>query len=413
MQLSLDINPPRQLAVGGGLEGAERTSRETFRWDAPIISPDRQINPLKDYADARSRDSVQNDGYAMGAVHTHRDSIVGAQYRLNAQPEYTVLGTDEGWADEFQEAVEGRFNLIADSHEAWLDASRKMNLTELIRLAVGGFLMTGEVLATVEWIRQRGRPFSTAIQMISPSRLSNPDGLSDDKLLRRGVRKNVFGEAIGYHIQLAHPTDYYLDPTALQWRYVEARKPWGRRQVLAALAAGLVADRALLFVDFLALGQQLVLAPAAVDDRIDERGFHCVHTRIGAFRIGEGAGCEGEGVVRPGDQDHLTVAHRAGRLAEHIPVGGERPITDAAMLVQRVGFAVSDPFDGVGVGAGVGVGVGLGVGEGVGVGVGIGARVVGADMRVDQQAALQRLLLGAMVIDDDDIDTHHHGTQNF
>lgn len=237
MQFALDIAPVPQRAIGGGLEGAERTSRETFAWSAPIISPDRQLNSVKDQADARARDTVQNDGYALGVLHTHRDSIVGAQYRLNAQPDYTLLGADESWAEEFQAFVESRFNLLADSQECWFDASRKMNLTEMIRLAVGGFLFTGEVLGTVEWLRGNNRPFSTAIQMVSPSRLSNPDGLGDDKFLRRGVKRNIFGEAIGYYFQMAHPTDYWLDPTALQWRYVEARKPWGRRQVIHIIEA--------------------------------------------------------------------------------------------------------------------------------------------------------------------------------
>jgi lambda family phage portal protein len=232
MQLSLDILPIAEKAVGGGLEGADRTSRETFNWTPPIISPDRQINPVKEVADARGRDSVQNDGYATGAIHTHRDSIVGAQFRLNAQPDYELLGTDEAWSEEFQVAVESRFNLIADSPECWLDASRMNTLTGLVRLAIGGFLFTGEVLATAEWLRQRGRPFSTAIQMVSPSRLSNRDGLPDDKFLRRGIRRNIFGEPIAYHIQMAHPTDWWMDPSALQWREVPARKPWGRRQVI-------------------------------------------------------------------------------------------------------------------------------------------------------------------------------------
>lgn len=231
-QFILDIAPVGHRAIGGGLEGAERTSRETFTWRPPIISPDRQINPIKDEADARSRDVVQNDGYATGAVHTHKDSIVGAQYRLNAQPDYDVLGTDESWAEEFQTVVEGRFNLMADSQENWFDARRKLNLTELVRLAVGGFVVTGEVLATVEWVRQAGRPFSTAVQMVSPTRLSNPDGRADDRFLRRGVRTNVFGEAIGYYIQVMHPNDFWIDPSSMQWRYVEARKPWGRRQVI-------------------------------------------------------------------------------------------------------------------------------------------------------------------------------------
>jgi hypothetical protein len=35
---------------------------------------------------------VLNDGFSQGGVSLHKDSIVGAQYRLNAKPDYRVLG---------------------------------------------------------------------------------------------------------------------------------------------------------------------------------------------------------------------------------------------------------------------------------------------------------------------------------
>jgi lambda family phage portal protein len=229
----MDTPALTEQALGGGLEGAERTSRETFSWNPAVISPDRQLNPVKDMADARARDMVQNDGYAMGAVHTHRDSIVGSQFRLNAQPDYELLGADEAWSIEFQRIVESRFNLMADSQECWFDAARSNTLTGLIRLGVGGFLMTGEVLATAEWLsKDKGRPFSTAIQMVSPTRLSNPDGLADDKFLRRGVARDLFGRPIGYHIRVAYPSDMFDFSDTLRWRYVPAAKPWGRKQVI-------------------------------------------------------------------------------------------------------------------------------------------------------------------------------------
>lgn len=220
-------------AIGGGLEGAERTSRETYNWQPAIISPDRQINAVKEMADARSRDSVQNDGYAMGAIYTHRDSIIGSQYRLNAQPDWKMLGADEAWAEEFQAVVEPRFNLLSDSQECYFDASGVNTLTGLLRLAIGGYLMTGEVLSTVEWIRATMRPFSTAIQMVSPSRLSNPDGLPDDKFLRRGVKRDMYGRPVGYWIRITHPGDQFWNiDDSLKWVYVPATKPWGRRQVI-------------------------------------------------------------------------------------------------------------------------------------------------------------------------------------
>lgn len=231
----IDIGPQVERAVGGGLEGAERTSRETYHWTPAVISPDQQINPIKEMADARSRDSVQNDGYATGAVATHRDSIVGSQYLLNLQPNLAVLGKkfDDAWAEEFQTVVEGRFNLMADSEECWFDASRTNTFTGLIRLGVGGFLFTGEVLGTAEWQREAGRPFRTAFQMVSPSRLCNPNYEADSKFLRRGVQRDMYGRAVGYHIKLSHPGSFFLMPEEdLKWTYVPATKPWGRKMVI-------------------------------------------------------------------------------------------------------------------------------------------------------------------------------------
>lgn len=228
------ITPVQESALGGGIEGAQRHSRELFSWNPQLVSPDQQVNAAKELADARGRDSIQNDGYAIGAVQTHRDSIVGSQYRLNAQPDTDILGADDAWLDEFQSTVESKFNLLADSQECWLDASGKMTLTGLVRLAVGGFLYTGEVLGTAEWKRSARRPFSTAIQMISPSRLSNPDGLMDTRFLRRGIVLDGFGEPQSYWIRSAHPGEIY-DERYLNWKPVPARFPWGRRQVLHIL----------------------------------------------------------------------------------------------------------------------------------------------------------------------------------
>jgi lambda family phage portal protein len=230
---SMEVGPLAPSAVGGGLEGAKRTSRETFSWDPVISSPDAQINSVKESADARSVDSVQNDGYATGATYTHKDSIVGSKYMLNARPDIVVLGATDGWAEEFQEIVEGRFNLMSDSEECWFDAEGVKTLTGIIRLAVGGFMMTGEVLGTAEWLREARRPFRTAFQMVSPSRLCNPNYDMDTPSLRRGVQKDFNGRPIGYYIKVTHPGDYaYNLGQELDWRYVPAMKPWGRRQVI-------------------------------------------------------------------------------------------------------------------------------------------------------------------------------------
>lgn len=226
-----EIAPVEKYSLGGGVEGAERTTREMARWTPPIISPDQQFAETRDLAVARAQNMVQNDGYAMGALQIHRDSIVGAQYRLNAKPNWRVLGVTEEWSEQFQQHVEAHFNLVADSPENWFDAARTNTLTSLVRLAVTGFMMTGEVLGTVEWIRQANRPFSTAIQMISPVRLSNPEGMMDTDTVKSGIKQNAYGQPLGYYIQKSFPGDF-TGANKWGWAYVPAAKPWGRKQVI-------------------------------------------------------------------------------------------------------------------------------------------------------------------------------------
>lgn len=216
---------------GGGMEGAERNTRELATWVPRIESPNQQINRVKTLADARGQEIVQADGYATGTVAIHRDSIVGSQYRLNAKPVAKVLGVSEDWARGWQQEVEARFNLVAESPNNYFDAAGVNTLTGLVRLAVGGYLMTGELLATAEWIRKSNRPFKTAVQMVSPVRLSNPNGLMDSDNLKSGVLLDAYGAPIGYHFRKSFPGDE-LGKDDWQWIYVPAEKPWGRKQVI-------------------------------------------------------------------------------------------------------------------------------------------------------------------------------------
>lgn len=226
-----------RMLNGGALEGADNFSRETFLWRPSMRSPDGVINSVKPLADARGRDTVRNSGLAFGAVALHKDSIVGAQYRLNCIPNWTVLGDynkgfDETWAGEFQQIMEARFSLLADGNDAWLDAQRVNTLTGMVRLAIGVFLMTGELLATAEWVRESDRPVNTAIQFVSGDRLTNPNGTMDTQFLRRGIERDLRGKALAYNFRMDDPLDPYPDKKFMTWRRVPVAKPWGRKQVI-------------------------------------------------------------------------------------------------------------------------------------------------------------------------------------
>lgn len=227
----------KESALGGGLEGAERTSRETYHWNVGNVPPDRAINSVKPAADARAKDMVINDGHARGAVTISMDSIVGAQYRLNAKIAWKVIpGATKEWALEAQEVIENRFRLIAESENCWLDRQGMNTFTGLIRLGVATSVMTGEAVMTSEWDRSAGRPLKTCFSLIDPDRLRNPNAGMDDRFLRRGVRVDAAGKPIGYWFTDGHPNDFFYNGYAsYESRYVPRFKPWGRPMVFHVL----------------------------------------------------------------------------------------------------------------------------------------------------------------------------------
>lgn len=229
-------NVPAVTAIGtGGLEGAERTTRETALWSPFMGTPDAAINRAKELADARTVDLTRNDPHISGAINSYRDSIVGSWYRLNATPDWRRLGASEGWAVDFVREVESLFYLAGETNRNWLDVQRRKTFTDMIRLAVAMYFTRGEVAASAEWVDEdRMRPFKTAVQFVSPDRISNPNDIPDTDFLRRGIEKDRRGRIVAVHVRNAHPRE--RDITELQrvysWRRVPLATKWGRTQFI-------------------------------------------------------------------------------------------------------------------------------------------------------------------------------------
>lgn len=221
----------------GAFDGADRFDQSLAYWQPSLASADADIIPDKPIGDARTRDMLRNDSYVAGGATLRKDNIVGAQYVLNAKPSSRVLfgKQDDKWEAEFQEEVEEIFDLSSDSPDNLFDAARMNTFTGLIRLGVGVHLAGGEILSTVEWIRD-GRPFNTAIQMIDTDRLSTPPLQAFDSSIRAGIRRNAYNAPQSYFIRSVHPNDLqplFQNLSAMwTWNEVPLRKPWGRLQVI-------------------------------------------------------------------------------------------------------------------------------------------------------------------------------------
>lgn len=237
--LTVPVTGATTMAGSGVAYDASDIVDKLGSWQPPLRSADADLLPEKGIIDARARDTSRNDAYVASGATLHKDNIVGSRYLLNCKPKTKLLfgSDDDAWEQEFQEEVETKFTLWAESPSHWVDAGRSKTLTDMVRLAVGVHCSGGEVLATGEWMRDDGRPYRTAVQMIDADRLSTPwDHLRrSNRKIRNGVERDKYGAPRAYHIKLTHESDLQYDEpyhNAFKWKRVAARKPWGRQMIL-------------------------------------------------------------------------------------------------------------------------------------------------------------------------------------
>ena len=225
--------PLKTNAMGGAYDAAARMDRGMAGWVPPLQSADSDMLVDKLLIDARARDLGRNDAYVQSGATIHKDSIVGAFFMLSAKPDFKLLGKTQEWAEAFQEEVETKFTLWAESDHKWVDAARINDFTSIIRLAVGVYVYSGEVLATAEWVSQNSREFRTAIQMVDTDRLTTPPDRGFDPMIRGGIKRDAYGAPVSAFIRTKHPSDHLWGPGYdAFWREVPWRKPWGRQMVI-------------------------------------------------------------------------------------------------------------------------------------------------------------------------------------
>lgn len=228
--------PLKPSVMGGAYEAADRFDRALVTWTPPDRGADADILGDKKLSDARARDIVRNDAYVGSGQTLHKDTVVGAAFRLNARPNTKILGLDETWADEFQQEVEAKFTTWAESYNCWVDRSRRNTFTGLIRLAIGVYLHSGEILATSEWVRAGKRPYRTCFQMIELNRLSNPhDRRVASGNIRGGVELDSGGAPIAYHIRRGELGSFMWERNSDQWTRIRAETSFGRPNVIHIL----------------------------------------------------------------------------------------------------------------------------------------------------------------------------------
>jgi lambda family phage portal protein len=234
-------NKANMLAGGGNApyDAADNFGSHVAAWRPYLYSPDGELNMFRDRIVARTRDLVRNDGWASGIVTRITDNAIGGHFRPTFKPDYRALAQytgnkafDSSWADEFGRAVEAHYRTWANDPGRYCDAQRSLTVTQMLRLALRHKLVDGDALAQVAWMPERvgaGRArYATAIQMIDPDRLSNPQQRFDSETSRGGVVVDAFGAATGYWIRRAHQGDWWAAADSVRWDLIPRETSWGR-----------------------------------------------------------------------------------------------------------------------------------------------------------------------------------------
>lgn len=214
-------------------QGAGTSAKELRDWNPLLASADYDLSGELHDLVARSRDMDRNNGIASGAIQTLVDNVVGTGLRMQSRPDYLALGWTKEQADAWAADVERKFKTWTETGEC--DATGECDFDTLTQLAFRTTLYNGEALGVARWLSQDpGRRWNTAIQMVDPDRLGNPNQLMNSPRLREGVEVDSRGRPVAYHIRDTHPMDVPFSAASLNHQRVTARMRNGRRRVIHA-----------------------------------------------------------------------------------------------------------------------------------------------------------------------------------
>lgn len=238
---------PRASALVGGTrtpyDAADIFGPHMGDWQPYLWSPDGELNMYRDRIVSRVRDVVRNDGWASAAVTRTIDNVIGADFRPISKPDYLALQSmtgikafDHVWADEFGQAVEANYRSWAHDPGRYCDTQRNLTMPQLMALGFRHKCVDGDALGMLHWRPHRigvGRArYATAVQVIDPDRLSNPQLNFDQEIMRGGVEVDDDGAAVAYWIRRAHQGDWFSAEKSLHWDRIPRETDWGRPVII-------------------------------------------------------------------------------------------------------------------------------------------------------------------------------------
>ena len=225
--------PMRSAASGFGA-GGKGFAGQMAGWQPRQQSADAALLPNLELATGRADDLMRNNALASGGIQLHQDNIVGHLFRLSYKPRWQRLGINEVEMRAFSREVETAWLEFAeDADGCYIDAERKRTFTMLVREAVATHTGTGDAMAAALWLDRPGSLYKTAIKVVSPKRVCNPNHKPDEKGLSAGIESNHHGAALAYHVRSMGGGGFgFGNGYGETWERIPLETKHGRRQFI-------------------------------------------------------------------------------------------------------------------------------------------------------------------------------------
>jgi len=168
----------------------------------------------------RSTDLVNNDPHAAGVVDLFATTVIGP----GLTPHYSLDPEDLALDQEQVRIVQRQMRNNLRTWSTFADAAGRLTFGSIQHLIKRNLFQYGEYLVLLPMLKDPGRPFSLACQVLHPLRLKTPLDLLNRPDIRDGVELGEYGEARAYWIKKTDGRNArLLNDTSANFIRIEAR----------------------------------------------------------------------------------------------------------------------------------------------------------------------------------------------
>ena len=207
--------------------GADKQRRGMKSWLPRLLSANLENTEAPTLV-ARSRDLYRNNSLVRSAINTTTTNVIGSGLKHKCAIDADFLGMSDEEADAWERVVEREFKFWCKKEHC--DAAATLDFNGLQALAFLSTLQSGDVFATLPFIRRNNSPYALKVQLIEADRVCNKSNAMDTDQLSGGIETDIYGAPVAYHVMKTHPNGFDM-----KWEWVRipafGRKS-GRRNVI-------------------------------------------------------------------------------------------------------------------------------------------------------------------------------------